>query len=118
MEPITAQTLKERLKKEKTIEVGGIHFRIRKVPLLLLAEESDDLWGLARQGKDVLAGKIKDLIASPSLSRIRRVLLAGVAQPKLSVIHEEESVCVDLIMADSELSTGLFLAVVNFSLEA
>jgi len=116
MEPVAAKDLKERLKKERTVQVGDLAFRVRKVPLLLLADESDDLWELARQGKDVLSNKIKALVSSPNLSRLRRILLSGVIQPRLSATEEDEAVCVDMLLSDYQLSTSLFVEIVNFSL--
>ena len=118
MEPISAQHLNEKLKKEKTFEICGMAFRIRKVPLLLLADETDDLWQTARESRDVLIEKIRSLISSPSLPRMKRVLTAGVIQPRLSFQYEEGTVCVDLVLADHQLSAGLFIEIVNFSLEA
>ena len=118
MEPISAQALREKLKKEKTVEVCGMVFLIRKAPLLLLADENDDLWELARQGREALSDKIKSLISSPTMPRMRRVLIAGVIQPRLSHEHEEDAVCVDLLLADYPLSAGLFIEIVNFSFES
>jgi hypothetical protein len=118
METITAQALSEKLKKEKTVEVCGMAFRIRKAPLLLLADETDDLWQTARQSREAVAKKIKFLISSPSLPRMRRVLMAGMIEPRLSLQHEDGTVCVDLILADHQLSAGLFIEIVTFSLEA
>lgn len=117
MEPISAGELNEKLKKEKTVEVCGLSFQIRKAPLLLLADENDDLWSLARQGREVLSEKIKALIANPSLPRMKRVLLAGLVQPKLSLMPEEGAVIVDLVVTNYELSAGLFFEIVNFSFE-
>jgi len=118
MEPVAAKDLVERLKKEKTVELCGLAFRIRKSPLLLLADETEDIWELARKGNDTLANRIKEMVASPSLSRMKRVLMAGVLQPRLSWEHEDNAVCVDLVLADHQLSAGLFIEIVNFSLEA
>ena len=118
MEPISALDLNEKLKKEKTVEVCGMVFRIRKAPLLLLADETDNLWQTARHSREALVEKIKSLISSPSLPRMRRVLLSGVLQPRLSSQHENEAVCVDLLLADYKLAAGLFIEIVNFSLEA
>ncbi len=117
MDPVSAKELKERIRKERTFEVSGMAFRIRKVPLLLLADESDDLWELARQGAEALSQRIKALVSSPSLPRLRRILLAGVIQPRLSAQEEEDAVCVDMLLSDYPLSTGLFIEVLNFSLE-
>ncbi len=117
MEPISAKELKEKLRKEKTVEAGGMAFRIRKVPLLLLTEESDNLWELARQGQDALAQKVKAMISSPTLSSMRRVLLSGIVEPKTSTLDEEGSVSVDVLLADYSLSATLFAEVVKFSLE-
>ncbi len=118
MQPVTAQALEEKLKKESTVEVCGMPFRIRRAPLLLLADETDGLWQIARQSREQLVEKIKELISNPSLTRMRRVLLSGVVQPKLSPDNQEGAVCVDLVLADHELSAGLFISIVNFSLEA
>ena len=118
MEPVTAQALEEKLKRELTVEVSGMLFRIRRASLLFLADETDGLWQIARQSREQLVEKIKELIANPSLTRMRRVLLAGVVQPKLAAGVEEDAVCVDLVLADHELSAGLFISIVNFSLEA
>lgn len=117
MEPITAKELTERLKQEKTIEACGMTFRIRKAPLLLLADEKEDLWSLARQGHELLSGRIKDLIASPSLPRMSRILVAGVVEPRLSIFQKDDEVLVDLILANYRLSSELFIAIINFSLE-
>ena len=118
MEPVSANTLKERLKKEKAIEIAKMVFRIRKIPLLLLAEESDDLWELARQGQEVLTQKIKTLLASPTLPRMRRILLKGVVAPRISEMDDEDSVPVDLLLVDYHLSSSLYIAIVNLSLES
>jgi hypothetical protein len=118
MELITVKELKEKLQKEKTVHAGGMGFRIRKVPLLILTEDSDSLWDLARQGQDVLAQKVKTMIASPTLSSMRRVFLSGIVQPKIASADEEVAVCVDLLLADYSLSAALFAEIVIFSLEA
>lgn len=118
MEPITATALKEKLKKEKTVEVSRMSFRIRKIPLLLLAEESDDLWELARQGQEILTQKIKTLLASPTLPRMRRILLKGVVEPSLTELDVEDAVSVDLVLSDYQLSSSLYIHIVNFSLES
>ncbi|MCG3206060.1 MAG: hypothetical protein KCHDKBKB_02786 [Elusimicrobia bacterium] len=117
MEPITVEELKNRLKKEKTVRVGDLIFRIRRAPLLLLADENEDLWALARRDKDALSGRIKDLIANPTLPRMKRVLLSGVVSPKLAHQDDENTVCVDHVLAHHELAAGLFIEIVNFSLE-
>lgn len=116
MEPVSAEALTEKLKKEKTVDVCGMAFRVRKAALLLLADETEDLWQTARQSREALIEKVKYLISNPSLPRMRRVLMAGVIQPKLSFQYEEGAVCVDLVLADYELSAGLFIEIVNFSL--
>lgn len=118
MEPVTASVLKEKLKREKTVEISKMAFRIRKIPLLLLAEESDDLWELARQGQEVLTQKIKALLASPTLPRMRRILLKGVVQPRLTEMDDGEAVSVDLVLSDYQLSSSLYIHIVNFSLES
>lgn len=117
MEPISVEELKNRLKKEKTVRVCDLIFRIRRAPLLLLADENEDLWALARQDREALSGRIKDLIANPTLPRMKRVLLAGVSSPHLASQDEENAVCVDHILAHHELAAGLFIEIVNFSLE-
>jgi hypothetical protein len=118
MEPTTATVLKEKLKKEKTVEVAKMTFRIRKIPLLLLAEESDDLWELARQGQEILTQKIKGLLASPTLPRMRRILLKGLVQPRLTELDVDDAVSVDLVLSDYQLSSSLYIHIVNFSLES
>jgi hypothetical protein len=117
MEPITVEELKNRLKKERTVRVNDLIFRIRRAPILLLADENEDLWALARQDKEALSGRIKDLIANPTLPRMKRVLLSGVASPRLAFQDDENTVCVDHILAHHELAAGLFIEIVNFSLE-
>lgn len=118
MEPVSAKDLQERLKKERSVEVGGLVFRVRRVPLLLLADESDALWEAARQGTDALAEKVRGMVANPSLGRLRRVLLAGVIRPRLADREEDESVCVDFLLSDYQLAVGLFVEVIRISLEA
>ncbi len=116
MQPVSAKELRDKLKKEKAVLVAGTCFQIRRAPLLLLAEENEDLWSMARQDKEALSGRIKDLIANPTLPRMRRLLLAGVIQPRLSDREEEDTVCVDDVLANHELAAGLFIEIVNFSL--
>jgi len=115
--PITAKDLKERLKKEKTVLVCGMNFHIRQVPLLLLSDVSEELWALARESRESLTGRIKDMVANPTLPRMRRILLAGVAGPRLSQDDSEDSVSVDLILTNHELSAGLFIEIINFSFD-
>lgn len=117
MEPVSVEELKNKLKKEKTVRVCELIFRIRRAPLLLLADENEDLWALARRDREALSGRIKDLIANPTLPRMKRVLMAGVVQPKLAHQDDESSVCVDHLLAHHELAAGLFIEIVNFSLE-
>lgn len=117
MPPVSAKELKDRLKKEKSVLVCGMTFQIRRAPLLLLAEENEDLWTLARRDKEALSGRIKDLVANPTLPRMRRILIAGVSSPRLSDHDAEESVCIDDVLAHHELSANLFIEIVNFSLE-
>src|SRR5262245_28601453 len=117
MTPVSVKDLKDRLKKEKSVFVCGMTFQIRRAPLLLLAEENEDLWTLARQDKEALSGRIKDMVANPTLPRMRRILLAGVASPRLADQEEEEAVCIDDVLAHHELSAGLFIEIINFSLE-
>ncbi|MCG3204327.1 MAG: hypothetical protein KCHDKBKB_01042 [Elusimicrobia bacterium] len=117
MQPISVQDLKGRLKNEKSVLVCGMNFQIRRAPLLLLAEENEDLWTLARRDKEALSGRIKDLVANPTLPRMRRILLAGVSSPRLSAQDEEDAVCIDDVLSHHELSAGLFIEIINFSLE-
>lgn len=117
MEPVSVEELKTKLKKEKTVQVCDLIFRIRRAPLLLLADENEDLWALARRDREALSGRIKDLIATPTLPRMKRVLLSGVASPRLAYQDDENAVCVDHILAHHELAAGLFIEIINFSLE-
>ncbi|MCG3204950.1 MAG: hypothetical protein KCHDKBKB_01667 [Elusimicrobia bacterium] len=117
MDPISVEELKNRLKKERTVRVCDLNFRIRRSPLLLLADENEDLWALARRDKEALSGRIKDLIANPTLPRMKRVLLAGVVSPKLAHQDDENTVCVDYLLAHHELAAGLFIEILNFSFE-
>lgn len=118
-ETVSAAELRERLKKEKTVEVCGSFFRIRRVPLLFLGEEGDDFWALARQGKDALAQRLNALIANPKLPQFRRILLYGVVSPRLGVNEEEkDSVPVDSILAEYPLAVGLYVEIINLTLES
>lgn len=115
--PITAKELKTRIGKESLVEVSGFSFRIRKVPLLLLSEDANTLWDQARLGHDQLADIVKSLISHPTLPMLKRILFAGVVEPKFSDIDSEESVSIELVLAKHELSVGLFIEIVNLSLE-
>lgn len=117
MEPITVEELRNKLKKERTAQVCGMIFRIRRAPLLLLSDENEDLWALARRDREALSGRIKDLIANPTLPRMKRVLLSGVVSPRLSHQDEGNAVCVDHILAHHELAAGLFIEIINFSFD-
>ncbi|HAH08342.1 MAG TPA: hypothetical protein DCM05_17760 [Elusimicrobia bacterium] len=115
--PISAKELKERLKREKTVEVKGMAFSVRKVSLLLLVDDPGQIWEWARAGQDVLSERIKGLLQSPALPAMRRVLLAGVAQPCLSAsAGEDEAVPVDLLLAHHDVAAGLFIEIINLSL--
>jgi hypothetical protein len=116
VEPVSVEELKNRLKKEKTVRVCDLIFRIRRAPLLLLADENEDLWALARRDREALSGRIKDLIANPTLPRMKRILLAGAVEPRLAFQDEENAVCVDHVLADHEIAAGLFIEIINFSL--
>lgn len=118
-EPITAAELKIRLNREKVVEVCGLAFKIRRVPLLFLGDETADFWTLARQGKDALAKRMNELIANPKLPQFRRVLLYGVLSPKICVGDEDKTaVPVDDVLADYPLAVGLYVEIINFTLAA
>ena len=115
--PISAGELRERLKREKTVEVKGMTFSVRKVSLLLLVDDPGQIWEWARAGQDVLSEKIKGLLQSPALPAMRRVLLAGVAQPQLSEsTTDDEVVPVDLLLAHQDVAAALFIEIINLSL--
>ena len=117
--PVSAAELKDRLKKEKTVEVCGLAFRIRRVPLLFLGDETADFWSLARQGKDALAKRMNELIANPRLPQFRRVLLYGVLAPKICVGDEDKAaVPVDDILSEYPLAVGLYVEIINFTLDS
>jgi len=117
MAPITAKELKERLKRLKIVEVKGMAFTIRKVSLLLLLDDPAQIWDWARQGQDALGEKIKALLQNPTLPTMRRVIVTGVLEPRvIEKEADEDSVPIDLILADHELSAGLFIEIVNLSL--
>jgi hypothetical protein len=119
IEPISANALKERLKKEKTVDVCGITFKIRRVPLLFLGDESSDFWSLAREGKEALAKRINELIANPKLPQFRRVLLFGVLAPKLGVGDgDSDAVPVDAILSEYALAVGLYVEIIHFTLDS
>lgn len=117
METVSVKDFRERLKKEKLVHVSGMGFQIRRAPLLLLADENEDLWALARRDQDALTGRIKDLIANPTLPRMKRVLLSGVVSPRLGFEDSDDAVCVDHLLAHHEIAVSLFIEIVNFSLE-
>lgn len=116
--PIAAAALRERLKKERVVEVCGAAFRIRRVPLMFLGDESEDFWSLAREGKEALAKRLSALVANPKLPQFRRILLYGVVEPRLSVADEEGAVPVDQVLGDYALAVGLYVEIVNLTLEA
>jgi hypothetical protein len=118
MEPITARELNNRLRKEKSVEVCGMAFRIRCAPLMFLGDETDDFWAIARQGKEALSERIQELIANPKLPQFRRVLMNGIVSPKISVLEcDGEFVTVDTLLSDYALSVGLYVEIVRFTLE-
>lgn len=114
--PVSAKELKERLRREKLVEVKGMAFAIKKVPLQLLLEDPSQLWEWARTGKEVVAEKIKGLLQSPALPAMRRVLLAGVVEPRIAEAAAEDCVPVDMILAHHDLAAGLFIEIINLSL--
>ena len=117
-EPVSVNMLKERLNKEKTVEVCGLCFRIRRVPLLFLGDETADFWAIAREGRDALAKRINELIANPKLPQFRRVLLYGIISPKIGVGDgDRDAVPVDAIIAEYPLAVGLFVEIINFTLD-
>lgn len=117
--PIAADELREKLKKERTVSVCGSVFRVRRAPLMFLGDESEDFWALAREGKDALAKRINALIANPKLPQFRRILLYGVVEPRLCVNDDEQgAVPVDHILGDYALAVGLYVEIVNLTLES
>jgi len=119
IQPVSASELKERLKREKTVEVCGIAFKIRRVPLLFLGDESADFWSMAREGKEALAKRMNELIANPKLPQFRRVLLYGVLSPKLGVGDgDSDAVPVDAILSEYPLAVGLYVEIINFTLDS
>ncbi len=117
--PISAAALREKLKKERHVQVCGTAFRIRRVPLMFLGDENEDFWTLAREGKETLAKRINALIANPKLPQFRRILLYGVVEPKLCVTDDEPgAVPVDQVLGDYALAVGLYVEIVNLTLEA
>lgn len=115
--PVSAKELKERLKREKLVEINDMAFAIKKVPLQLLLEDPSQLWEWARSGQEVVAEKIKGLLQSPALPAMRRVILAGVVEPRVAeAVGAEDCVPVDMILAHHDLSAGLFIEIINLSL--
>lgn len=118
-DPISASELKEHLRREKTVEVCGIAFKIRRVPLLFLGDESADFWSMAREGKEALAKRMNELIANPKLPQFRRVLLYGVIAPALGVGDgDSDAVPVDAILSEYPLAVGLYVEIINFTLDS
>ncbi len=116
---ITATELREKLRKERTVAVCGSTFRIRRVPLMSLGDESDDFWALAREGKEAISKRLSELIANPKLPQFRRMLLFGVIEPRLSVGEDDkDAVPVDSLLADYPLAVGLYVEIVNLTLES
>jgi hypothetical protein len=115
--PITAAELRERLKQELAVEVNDTVFRIRRVPPLFLADESEDFWALARAGG--LGKRAAEIAASPKLAQFRRILLYGVVQPKLGMGNDDpEAVPVDELIANEfETATQLYARIVCFTFE-
>ena len=119
METITAKELTEQLRKEKTVSVCSMTFRIKCAPLMFLGDETDDFWALARQGKEALATRINELIANPKLPQFRRILLNGVVSPRLSIMEgEQDAVPVDLLLGDYALAVGLYVEIIHFTLDS
>lgn len=119
MEPMTAKDLRERLRKERTVEVCGSAFRVRRVPLLFLGDESDDFWSLARQGREPLSKRVSELMANPKLPQFRRILLYGVVAPRLGVAEDDkDAVPVDEVLAEYPLAVGLYVEIIKLTLES
>ncbi len=117
--PISVAELREKLRKERTVEVCGSAFRIQRVPLLFLGDENDDFWALAREGKEAISKRLSELIANPKLPQFRRILLCGVIEPRLSPGEDEkDAVPVDSVLADYPLAVGLYVEIVNLTLES
>ncbi len=84
---------------------------------IALMEAARSFTELARQGQEALTQKIKTLLASPTLPRMHRILLKGVVQPRLTEMDAEDAVDVDLVLSDYQLSSSLYIHIINFSLE-
>ena len=116
-QPISAAELRDRLKQERMVEVKGMAFLIRKVSLLLLADDPARIWEWARAGEDVLKEKIKELLKNPTTPMMQRVILKGVLEPRITEAGgDANAVAIDLVLASHELSAGLFIEIVNLSL--
>lgn len=119
MDPVAAKDLRERLRKERAVEVCGAVFRVRRVPLLFLGGESDDFWSLARQGKEALSKRVEELVANPRLPQFRRILLYGVVSPRLGVGEEDkDAVPVDEVLAEYPLAVGLYVEIIKLTLDS
>lgn len=114
--PVSAKELREKLKREKLVEVKGMAFAIRKIPLQLLLEDPGQMWEWARAGQEALAERIKGLLQSPALPAMRRVILAGVVEPRIAEAGAEDVVPVNLILAHHDIAAGLFIEIINLSL--
>lgn len=115
--PISAAELRERLKKEQTVDINDTIFRIRRVPPLFLADENEDFWTLARAGE--LGKRAGEIAASPKLAQFRRILLYGLVQPKLGMGDDDpEAVPVDELIANEfATATQLYARIVCFTFE-
>lgn len=118
MEIISADELKQRLKREKIVTVCGMNFRIKRVPLLFLEDEKNDFWALAREGKEALSKRIRELISNPKLPQFRRVLIYGIVEPKIGIGDgDNNAVPVDYLLSDYTLAVNIYLEIIKFTLD-
>ena len=116
--PITPEELKSKLKKPKLVEVKGDHYLIRKVSLFLLFEDPEDLWDAARSSElNALNEKIASVMRNPTHESMKRVLIAGLQEPRLGTIETPGAFPVEDLMAHYEIALPLFGSIVNYSLE-
>jgi hypothetical protein len=116
--PITPEELKAKLKQPKLVEVKGDHYLIHKVSLFLLFDQPEDLWEAARSKEaTALHEKISDAVKNPTHDAMKRVLLAGLEEPKLSLVEVPGFFSVEDLLAHYEIAFPLFGSIVSYSME-
>lgn len=112
------RSLRSALDTRKKVKIRGVRFVIRKLNALDFmtgAKVLQQTFQTYEEKRKAKANSLQDfeVIQKKLKEHYRDVFLASVIEPKLSRKDTGEEVCVDEILADSEMCDALYLAIMD-----